>query len=227
MHEYRSQSNNALDRLNLGYLCHIPGLHGNPDGPGYMYKNPTTALQKSWTALDFQSPRNTEGKYNLGKLLQPYFFKGKHSSQKAAFAAGSQHALQRPLCCLKDFPQFSGQCSGQPKLGSEWALLLGGERCWDISCGHACPCMHCSWSWGAWQSFQQHQKLARSHFFHLKKDVFLPYWTIKELSDIYFDGEKKKIYSLITRTRKHKSRLALRHLTHKLYSGKWSLKMPW
>lgn len=72
---------------------------------------------------------------------------------------------------------------------------LRGERCWDRPCGLMCACMHCSLSWGAQQSFQ-HQNLAHGHFFHLKRDVFLPYWTTKELSDIYFDGGKTNIHLL-------------------------------
>lgn len=39
MHEGRRESNNAPDRLNLGYLYHIPGLCGNPDGPGCVQKS--------------------------------------------------------------------------------------------------------------------------------------------------------------------------------------------
>lgn len=53
---------NALGRLNLSYLRHIHGLHGNPDGPGCRYKNPSMALLKSWTSLRFSESKQYWGK---------------------------------------------------------------------------------------------------------------------------------------------------------------------
>lgn len=64
-------------------------------------------------------------KRDLGKLPQPlyFYFKGKDVlPKKAAFAAGSRHALQRPLCHLKDLVQLSGQT----KPGRERALPIVG-----------------------------------------------------------------------------------------------------
>lgn len=177
-----------------------------------MFKNHTTPLWKSWTALGFSVSKKFRGKLQFRQITKATYilFKGRNIFPKKLLLQQGPNMLRRLLHRLEDLLSFSVSAVG--KVHTKTKQQPWGHRCLEGPCGCVCPCMHCFWSSGAWRGFQHHQNLAHSNSFHLKKDASLQrtFW------HLFWWGKKKKkkeIYSLITRTRKHKSRLALRHLT--------------
>lgn len=170
-------------------------------GLGVGTKIPAWHFWRAGLHYDFLSPSNTEGKHDLGKLLQPDVFKGKNILPKKlplhqgpSSHQGPNRLFKHHSVISRTFPQFSGQ----PKPGSEWALLIeGGEMLGQTLWTHVC--LHALLLKLGGSTELPTPKLSPRPFLSFEKGCFSPLLNNQRTFwHLFWWGENE--YSLITRT---------------------------